>query len=72
MFLASEVPRRSERDLAKFRRRRPNNLSGDVLSLKTLMQVCSSCSCVLQMISHWVATACRAKASVVDSAYMEE
>lgn len=38
VFLASEVPRRSERDLAKFRRRRPNNLSGDVLSLDALMQ----------------------------------
>ena len=45
VFLASEVPRRSERDLAKFRRRRPNNLSGDVMSLDNLTQVCGSCSC---------------------------
>ena len=52
MFLASEVPRRSKRDLAKFRRRRPNNLSGDVVSLESLMQVCSSCSWVLQTILH--------------------
>ena len=72
MFLASEVPRRSERDLAKFRRRRPNNLSGDVVSLDTLTQVCGSSSCILQAILHRVATSCSAKASVVDSANMEE
>lgn len=70
VFLASEVPRRSERDLAKFRRRRPNNLSGDVLSLDALMQVCGSCSCIVQTISvlQRVATACSIKTSLVDSA----